>query len=204
MSKGKLLGLIILLLAVGLLADFYGKVQEQKRMQLAAQEQAAREKEQQAHEQRMQELQEQNRQREALLRREEEHMRLRQDMLEQSNKLQDRAVKSAKLAQGLQMATHFKMAISQFYQTHGYLPDSNLDIGLGQPLDYAEGAVAATDIRNDGIIAIGYTRETGIPGGEIYLLPQERDFGLSWRCESPDYKNINQLLTSCSYNRNRH
>jgi flagellar biosynthesis GTPase FlhF len=225
MSKGRLLSLVLLFLALGFMADFYSKAEEQKRLRHAAIEQEKREKEQQAHEQRMKDLQEQNRQREALISREEErmkalqeqnrqrevlisreeeHMRLRQEMLTQANKIQDKAIRSAKLTQGLNTGAILKMAITEFYQSHGRAPESNEEAGLALPAEYAQGALAAAEVRSGGIIALTYTADTGVNSGEIYLLPNERAFGLGWTCKSPDYQDINKLLPSCVYDRARY
>ena len=128
-------------------------------------------------------------------------MRLRQEMLEQTNKLQDKALRGAKLAQGLQMSTMFKMAVSEFYQTQGHFPESNQEARLQPPTDFTSGALAAAEIRKNGVITLTYTAETGVDGGEVHLIPNERAFGLGWSCESPDYKDINQLISSCTYAR---
>jgi hypothetical protein len=203
MSKGKLLGLILLVSALVLMSDFYSKVQEQKRQIQAAKEQEQRIKEQQAHEQRVQELKELNRQREELLRREDEQMRLQQDMLDQANKMKDKSMRAAKLARGLNMGAMFKMSISQFYQARGRMPLSNQEAGLESPQAYAEGAVAAVEIRDGGVIALVYSQDADIKSGDIYLRPVERAFGLGWSCQSPDYRDINSLLPSCVYDRER-
>jgi hypothetical protein len=204
MSKGKLLGLAVLLLAVGLLADAFSKAQEKKRIHQAAQEQRQRDKDEKMHQQRVQELQEQNRQREALVSREEEQMRLRQEMLAETNKMQDKALRSAKLSQGLQMGAMLKMAVAEFYQMQGRAPASNEEAGLDPPEAYASGTLAAAEVRSGGVIALIYTAASGVNGGEVYLLPKERAFGLGWSCESPDYRDIDQLLPSCVYAQGRH
>ncbi|GAB2899533.1 pilin [Microbulbifer echini] len=204
MSKGRLLGLALLLLALGLMADFYSKIQEKKRLHQAAEAQEQRDKEQKAHQRRMQELQEQNRQRETLISREEELMRLRQDMLIQANKIQNKALRSANLSQGLHMGTILKVAVTEFYQFHGRVPESNGEAGLEEPEEYAKGTLTSAELRAGGVIALIYTADTGIDGGEVYLVPRERAFGLGWSCESPDYRDIDQLLSSCVYAQGRY
>lgn len=204
MSNSKLLMLGLLLLGFVFLADFYSGVQEQKRAQQAALEQEKREQEQRAHEQRMQELEEQNRQREDLLRREAEQMQQRQEMIDQAKAMGEKALRGAKLSQGLQMAGLFKMTISEFYQSRGRLPASNNEVGLESPEAYASGALAAAEVRSGGVITLIYNAESGVDGGEIYLLPEARAYGLGWSCETPDYRHIKQLINSCEFELGRH
>ncbi|CAH0991132.1 hypothetical protein SIN8267_01234 [Sinobacterium norvegicum] len=211
MSKSKLLGLMLLLITLGLMANIISNNHEKKRLAQAVQEQQQRDKEQQQreeeqriHQQRLQELQEQNRQREALVSREEEQMRLRQEMLAESDKMQDKALRSAKLSQGLQMGTMLKMTVAEYYQIHGRAPTSNREAGLEQPEAYAAGTLAAAEVRRDGVIALVYTADSGVKGGEVYLRPSEQAFGLAWACESPDYRDIDQLISSCVYAQERY
>lgn len=104
----------------------------------------------------------------------------------------------ARIADGLNRAAMFKLAVAETYMSTGRWPQQASDAGLGAPEDYAAGAVAGIALGADGVVTIRYTAVVA-DAAAIRLIPSARaDMGsVDWRCEADGFADKSLLPTVC-------
>lgn len=103
-----------------------------------------------------------------------------------------------RIADGLNRASMFKLAVAETYMSMGRWPQQASDAGLGAPADYAAGAVAGIALGADGVVTIEYTALVA-EGATIRLIPSARaDMGsIEWRCEAEGFADPSLLPAVC-------
>ncbi len=87
------------------------------------------------------------------------------------------------IASAVASATMFKVAVTEFAQTEGRLPDNGTQIGLDKPESYANGAVKAISLGAKGVITITLNEKLE-QNASIKLTPtwSEQSGTIKWEC----------------------
>ena len=115
-------------------------------------------------------------------------------------KMSKNALKASYLSQGLQTASMLKMFVAEYTMSEGVFPNTNKQLNLPKPSSYASEAVSEIWISKGGKITVVYKQTTGQNKGAISLLPQLKNNQILWKCETRDFKNIQQFIPQCVYN----
>lgn len=104
------------------------------------------------------------------------------------DRTQSRYVGAAMFAQALSEASLVRRYVDTHYAETGELPANNQAIGLGPPASFANGALAALEVRDGHIIL---TLDQDDMDGAVAVIRVERSRSgvggaLKWRCESAD------------------
>jgi hypothetical protein len=127
----------------------------------------------------------------------EKQQQREQERDELNKKLGEDALIAAHLSQGFHLVGMFKVAISEYYMTKFRLPESNEELYMDKPTNYAANAVKSVRVSKGGIITIVYDHQTGIDNGTINLTPEVSNTQINWHCTSKDYKNISSYFSFC-------
>ncbi len=91
---------------------------------------------------------------------------------------------AASLAEAFTLASPAKTYVMEFYFSQGHMPDSNQELGIGEPETLAGRWVEAINIGPNGVIDLSL-KDVG-ESAHIYLQPEEQITGLgsriNWRC----------------------
>lgn len=104
----------------------------------------------------------------------------------------------SRIADGLARASMFKLAVAETYMSQGRWPLHAADAGLGDPENYAGGAVAAIALESEGRVVVRYVDEIA-PGAVVRLVPQVRAGigSIDWRCEAEGFPDRSTLPPDC-------
>ena len=108
---------------------------------------------------------------------------------------------AAAVAQGLSMGPMFKVAVAEYYQDYGHLPESNTEVKLEASEAYAKGALVSAGIGKGGVITFLYNEKSGIKGGRIQLIPHTNEHrgSIRWECVTSSYPTIEKFFPQCHY-----
>ncbi len=86
---------------------------------------------------------------------------------------------------GLAQAEQVEAELTEFVARTGFLPNSNLDAGLGDEQSFASASVAGIRVGSKALIVVTFNPALERIGGDTLLLvPQRHDDGtVSWRCD---------------------
>jgi DNA repair exonuclease SbcCD ATPase subunit len=115
-------------------------------------------------------------------------------------KMSHNALKATYLAQGLQTASMLKVYVAEYTMNEGVFPNTNKQLNLPKPSDYATEAIREIWVSKGGKITVVYTQKTGQNKGAISLVPQLKNNQILWKCTTRDFKNIHQFIPQCVYN----
>ena len=89
--------------------------------------------------------------------------------------------KRAHVTEGLSLASSGKTAVTEFYNSKGYLPPSNTSAGLALPASIAGNAVTSVTNLN-GVLQIVYNTKVAT-GAQLDLSPTTSIGGVKWTCK---------------------
>lgn len=96
-----------------------------------------------------------------------------------------------------------KVAVAEAIMTNGAAPDSNSAAGLPVPADLHGQSLKETYVRAGGRVDMVFDAQSGVEGGVVSLIPDldlaMRTGLVNWRCETPDYPEIQKYLPTCRY-----
>ncbi len=104
------------------------------------------------------------------------------------------------IAQGFSAISAFKVYITEFYMMHGRYPQSNADLKMSPPYEFATDVIRTVSVSEGGVITITYNEKSGIDNGKISFVPLEKNHQIQWKCSTRDYKSITQFMSQCHYN----
>lgn len=110
---------------------------------------------------------------------------------------QIRARKQA-LSEGLVIAGRVKTAFAEYYANFGNTPSSNQDLQLPPPNTFHGASLRRIDVSAQDI-TLTYDGKSGVSGGRIVLTTQLNDGNIIWKCMSPSYTDIQNLIPACTY-----
>lgn len=100
---------------------------------------------------------------------------------------------SARVLQGLSLAIKYKIAIKEYWQARGKLPETEDWKGIGQSIkvDISKSLVKAIDVgvNGAGVITVYFANkpntrvEKNIDGQKILLIPEAKGERLVWSCK---------------------
>lgn len=106
-------------------------------------------------------------------------------------------VTRAKVSEAFSFAQAAKTAVAEYYQSHGSLPASNSDAGIGS---MSGTNVTAVDVGSNGVIKVTLnTAISGITNGAntLAFAPAASESGITWSCTTAAGTTINpQYLPS--------
>jgi len=91
--------------------------------------------------------------------------------------------KRAHVTEGLSLASSAKTAVTEFYNSKGTLPVSNLSAGLAAAASITGNAVTSVTISSTGVIGIVYTAKVA-SGAALDLSPITGVGGVKWTCKA--------------------
>lgn len=107
----------------------------------------------------------------------------------------------ALIAEGLSVSSLLKTSIAQYHAESGAMPNSNRDVGLPAPHEFAKGALTSATIIRKGAIRLSYNKKSGVDNATILLIPNvDKRLGIkSWRCVSDSFSSIKKVSPQCQY-----
>ena len=92
--------------------------------------------------------------------------------------------KRANVTEGLSLASSAKTAITEFYNTKGYMPPNQASAGLASATSITGNAVTQVQasVAGNGMITITYNTKV-IAGGQLDLSPSTTAGGVKWTCK---------------------
>ncbi len=91
--------------------------------------------------------------------------------------------KRAHISEGLGLASAAKVAVTEYYNTNGEMPQDNASAGLATATSIIGNAVNAVEVQATGEIQITYNQKV-IAGGILELSPTTRAGGIAWTCKA--------------------
>jgi type IV pilus assembly protein PilA len=110
---------------------------------------------------------------------------------------QDYTIRS-QIAEGLNMADHAKVAITEYYSEHGEWPDNNADAGLGDMHDIFGKYVEYLLVKLN-VIEINFENESNVAihGRKIFFTASINEGSISWECTGDVGMKPNYLPPVC-------
>jgi type IV pilus assembly protein PilA len=110
---------------------------------------------------------------------------------------QDYTIRS-QIAEGLNIAGHAKVAITEYYGEHGEWPDKNVEAGLGDKDDIFGKYVGSLSVKFN-VIEINFERDSNVAihGRKIFLTASTNEGSISWKCTGGDDMQPNHLPPVC-------
>ncbi len=108
-------------------------------------------------------------------------------------------VQSAKITEGLTLASTIQLEAEVYYTLHGDWPENNASLGLPQPDAYKGNSVDAIALDRNQINVTFNNTIQGEEGGNVHLIliAEEREGGLiQWECRGENLK-VEDLPTGC-------
>jgi type IV pilus assembly protein PilA len=98
----------------------------------------------------------------------------------------------AQVAEGLNLASGAKAAVSEFYMDRGLYPDDNATAGISAPGEITGAYVGTVTVAADGVINVAYTGPRAHPvlaAGTLIMTPQAvegaaNEGSVDWICSS--------------------
>ena len=110
---------------------------------------------------------------------------------------QDYTIRS-QIAEGLNIAAHAKVAITEYYSEHGEWPDNNVDAGLGDMHDIFGKYVESLLVKLN-VIEINFENESNVAihGRKIFFTASINEGSISWECTGDADMKPNYLPPVC-------
>lgn len=109
---------------------------------------------------------------------------------------------SQRIREDLQAIAGMRVAIVEFYQTNGRMPDSQAETGLPPAEQYRGKSLKSATLLPGGVIELVFDASSGIDGGHIRFIADTSHveaMGIQWRCETSDYAHIQRVSPACAY-----
>ena len=90
----------------------------------------------------------------------------------------------AKVTEGLSLATAGKTAVSEYFSSHGSLPDGNTTAGMSPPASIVGNNVSSVAVGTNGVITVTFSGTPAIAGSTLILTPTTAGGGVKWSCTS--------------------
>lgn len=88
--------------------------------------------------------------------------------------------KRAHVAEGLELASGAKAAVTEYYSSNGHMPSTNASAGLATDTDIKGNAVTSVDA-SAGVITITYNAKV-TSGATLFLSAVTGPGGIEWKC----------------------
>jgi hypothetical protein len=106
-----------------------------------------------------------------------------------------------RLTEGLGVAAGVRNKMTKYYRSHNSWPDSNAETGLPGPEAYAVNTLQSVTVSPNGKIVLLFVPSRG-KEAKLFLQGTANKTGdITWACTSPDIRDIEQLITYCTYSK---
>lgn len=107
---------------------------------------------------------------------------------------------AANIVEGISVAGRAKVHVAMYYEIASAFPSSNQDLGLPSPEKFIGQSLTSLRVSEGGVITLTYNSKSGIENGVIQLTPSiSPAMGIQWKCSTPSYKTIIQIMPTCEY-----
>jgi hypothetical protein len=109
---------------------------------------------------------------------------------------------SLRIREDLQAVAGMRVAIVEYYLTHGKMPARQADAGLPAPDHYRGRTLKSATVSPDGSIDLVFDAASGVDGGRIRFVADTSRadaMGVRWRCETADYPQVKRVSPLCEY-----
>lgn len=109
---------------------------------------------------------------------------------------------SLRIREDLQAIAGMRVAMVEFYQTNGRMPDSQAEAGLPPAEQYRGKSLKSAALLPGGVIELVFDAGSGVDGGRIRFVADTSHaeaMGIQWRCETSDYAHIQRVSPACAY-----
>lgn len=95
----------------------------------------------------------------------------------------DYAVRT-QVAEGINLSSGARSAVTEYYQDAGVFPSSNLSAGISQRNDISGKYVLGVEVNNNGVIEIRFGNDVNfrIFGAVLSMTPVDNDGSVEWVC----------------------
>ena len=112
----------------------------------------------------------------------------------------ERHLQATYIAEGFQIASTARHAISEYYLSTGRFPRSNREAGLPEPTTLGGQALTSLVVSFEGDIILNYNAKSGVHRGMIRLTPDVRaEHMIRWQCRSRNFRNISEIAPQCEF-----
>lgn len=122
-----------------------------------------------------------------------------EDSQKQAREQTARAIRGARLAEGLSASMGARTAMLEAYQTNGKWPLNNREAGLAAPEGFQQHALQSVTVVPGGGLRLAYLDDQGKAGHLLMQARMNAAGNATWQCSSPDIEDINTLITACTY-----
>lgn len=117
-----------------------------------------------------------------------------------NKKRAEQYVSAAQLHDGFLASNNVKIEVVSYYIRNNEFPNSNKDVGIPPPENFASQSLIKLQVLEKGIISLTYNENSGINNGVIKLIPRLNEgIGMDWRCVTSSYENISLTTPQCEF-----
>jgi hypothetical protein len=94
-----------------------------------------------------------------------------------------------------------RIAVPEFYMNTGKWPESNASAGLPEPEAFRGKSLERLDV-DGATVTLTFDSTSGIYGGTVVFTgaaTPQMAMGITWKCESPSYRDIAAAIADCVY-----
>jgi len=128
-----------------------------------------------------------------------EKQKVEKEMMAQQKKMGQAALNAAYISQGFQTMSMLKAQVAEYYMETDQFPQSNDDLKIAKPTQFATDAIRSVWISKGGRISVVYTAKSGIDKGTLSFTPEDKNNQIHWQCSSRDFKSISQFFPQCEF-----
>ncbi|MBL4659744.1 MAG: pilin [Alcanivoracaceae bacterium] len=128
-----------------------------------------------------------------------EKQRIEAEMMAQQKITAQSALNASYISQGFQTMAMLKVQVVEYYMTNGQFPNTNDDLGISRPTQFATDAIRSVWISKGGRISVVYTAKSGIDKGTLSFTPKDKNNQIHWQCSSRDFKTISRYFPQCKF-----
>ena len=128
-----------------------------------------------------------------------EKQRIEAEIMAQQKITAQSALSASYISQGFQTMTMLKVEVAEYYMMNGQFPNSNSELKIAKPTQFATDAIRSVWISKGGRISVVYTAKSGIDKGTLSFTPKDKNNQIHWQCTSRDFKTISRYFPQCKF-----